>query len=399
MPPDLDAAIKNMRNIRPDTVPEKDRAQKAQDMTKAWAAIVAAGPAGTERIKKELKAIEGAKEKDDYFSLGAASLLWMIAKSGEAEEIGRIWRTAELTVNFNYVYVTALNAAATRDPKVAPMLTALLHDRQGKFFVTQHVMNVAWPLTMEFVWGIYGTAGLPVLDKVLTESQDPTELQTSMLLLAKAQYLNALPSIRKLAEHKDRDVRAMALRCLGLFGHPDDFDVLIKQLKSDDPVVVESVIAGLAQYGDLRAAKDVAPFADSQNERVRKAALSALVEDFLCPASLEALHEHLGKFKDPKENAICADGVDWLLKFVGQKWDEYQAKAPEAREKLFIDTMKSRAQTHTLDAKGRKFDHADLLKAAEDRKKQHALSRGPYGWVTGNQIIATMNRIGGRCLF
>jgi hypothetical protein len=84
---------------------------------------------------------------------------------------------------------------------------------------------------------------------------------------------------------------------------------------------------------------------------------------------------------------------------VGQKWDEYQAKAPEAREKLFIDTMKSRAQTHTLDAKGRKFDHADLLKAAEDRKKQHALSRGPYGWVTGNQIIATMNRIGGRCLF
>jgi hypothetical protein len=387
-PPDVDTAIKSMRNIHLETLAAKEREAKIKELDAAWVVLVKSGAEGIDGLKKELKSIEDAKEKDDAFRLAAAALFWQLGNVAYAEEIGRIWRTSDLGLNFTSVYITALQAAQTRDPKVVSMLTPILGYKQGKYFVTQHVMNVGWPLTAEFVWGIYGTAGLPALEKIVAESQDSGELMASTLLLTKAQRLSALPAIRKLAEHKDRDVKAMALKCLGIFGHPDDYDLLIKQLRSDDPVIVENVIVGLAQYGDLRAAKEVAVFADSQNAGARKAALAALVEDLLCPASLEALHERIGKFKDPKENAMCADGVDWLLKFVGLKWEDYQAKTPEAREKLFVDTMKTRAQTHALDAKGRKFDHADLLKAAEDWKKQHAISRGTYDWVTGNQIIA-----------
>jgi hypothetical protein len=384
----LEVAIKAMRNVRPDTVPEKERAQKAQELTKAWATIVAAGPTGAERLKQELKAIEAAKEKDDFFSLGAATLLWMTGKAKEAEEIGRIWRSADLNVNFNYVYATAFEAAATRDPKVAPMLTALLREKRGKFFVTQHAMNIGWPLTAEFAWGTYGLAGLPALEQVLADSQDPTELQGAMLLLSKAQRQSALPAIRKLAEHKDHDVQIMALKCLGTFGHPDDYELLVGRLHSGDADIVEGAVAALAAFGDLRAGKDLAPLARSENPRLRKAVLSALALDMLCPVSLEALHARASETTDKQEKALCADGADWMLKFVGLDWDAYHGKSAAEKEKLFLDAMKKHVQQEQAAAKAKKFDHEDLLKAAEDWKKHHALAKGDYAWVTPGQLAA-----------
>ena len=234
-PQDLAKAIASLRHIDPGKLTEAEKEQKGEEIAKAWNALKAAGPAGILAVRREIEALDKTGEKDDFFKLGAAALLWQTGKLAEADAIAKVWASTPLDTQYNYVFYTAFDAAQTQDPRALPMLKACLRDKAGSVFLEQHFLDVKWPQTHEFVWGTFGPKGLPALDKVLETSKDPVELVSAMILLGRAQYLPALPNVRKLAADKEDEVRRTAVMMLGFFGHPQDYDSLVAGLRSKDP--------------------------------------------------------------------------------------------------------------------------------------------------------------------
>ncbi|MEW6420073.1 MAG: DUF3857 domain-containing protein [Nitrospirota bacterium] len=70
------------------------------------------------------------------------------------------------------------------------------------------------PLTHEFIWGVFGPKGVPVVAEILETSNDPVETFSAVHLLTDAQYMKALPTIRKLTTHNNYYVRGLAIMFL-----------------------------------------------------------------------------------------------------------------------------------------------------------------------------------------
>jgi hypothetical protein len=216
----VDQAVRTLRDIKVGKLSESDKNSKADELQHAWETLEKGGPSAAKALHQAIREDRQNSKKDDFFALAAAALLWKINGATEAGEIARTWQNAQQTLNYNYVFSTAILAAQTRDPRVLPMLRALLHEKKGQFGVPQHAMMLAWPQTMEIVWGIFGPGGLGSLEDVLEHSKNPAEIEAAMLLLAQAQDIKALPAIRRLAKHSDTEAKCMAIQCLGVFGHP-----------------------------------------------------------------------------------------------------------------------------------------------------------------------------------
>jgi HEAT repeat protein len=225
-----------MRKIDPAATTAEQRKAKSEELDRAWKTIIAAGPKGAAALKEECKKIAASREKDDFLVLGAAALLWQIGRVDEAGTIATLWSgDVDLNTNYNYVFYTAFAAAQTQDPRVLPMLTAILKDQRGEVFVPQHALTIAWPLSHACIWGAFGSKAAPGLLRVLDEAKDESTPASAIGLLASSQDLAALEKIRAIARAKTGTVRATAEMALGRFGHPQDFDLIAAGLKSKDP--------------------------------------------------------------------------------------------------------------------------------------------------------------------
>jgi hypothetical protein len=162
----IESAVKVMRGIEQDRLSQEEMYKKGKELDEAWKYLIAKGDKSAIYLKSELNKLRQKEEKDDHFALGAARILWEIRGTKEANTIAQIWETADQLVNYRYVFMTAFMAARERNPKVIPMLKATLREKQGTF-MTGHAMNLVWPLTQEWIWGTYGSLGLPELEKVL----------------------------------------------------------------------------------------------------------------------------------------------------------------------------------------------------------------------------------------
>ena len=65
-------------------------------------------------------------------------------------------------------------------------------------------------------------------------STNPTGVESTIFLLTSAHELKALPRVREIATTGTGDARAEAIRFLGFYGHPQDYDFLVTGLRSDD---------------------------------------------------------------------------------------------------------------------------------------------------------------------
>jgi len=84
---DLNKAVAAMRKINLTSLSEKQKQAKSQELDKAWKTVVDAGSKGIAALKEEIRKIDVSKEKDDFFMLSAAALLWQIGKVSEAKTI------------------------------------------------------------------------------------------------------------------------------------------------------------------------------------------------------------------------------------------------------------------------------------------------------------------------
>jgi hypothetical protein len=208
----LRRAIAVLRGIDVEKMTEAELDAKADEMSAAWELITSGGDASVPLLLEEIRKVDEAGEQDHRFKLAAAALLWATGGLDQSAAITRVWDSTPLTVNYNYVFYTAFEAAMTQDPRVLPMLKACLRDKDGSIFVALHAMPIRWPLTHESLWGSFGPKGIPAVAEVLKTSQDPVELRSSIAILSDVCCLDALPRIREIASRGSGEVRRSAVR-------------------------------------------------------------------------------------------------------------------------------------------------------------------------------------------
>jgi len=385
---DLTKAVAVMRKIDPAKMTEQQQLAKSQELGQAWKTLLDAGPKGVAALKEELRKVDASKEKDDFFKLGAAVVLWQIGKAAEAETIAAMWSgDVALNANYNYVFFTAFEAASTQDPRVLPMLIAILRDQKGSAFIPQHSLPIAWPLSHAFIWGAFGSKGVPALVRVLEETKDETTLASAVFLLAMSQDLGALEKIRALAHQGAGATRGEAIKALGQFGHPQDFDFLAAGLKGKDPAAVWAFAYALYEYGDLRAVPHVIPLLSTGDKQLGDEVIACLTY-LVMPEGIEALQRCAGTAGNKERREACKEALAGVLKSVGLTYEAYAGKTPPEKRKMTASLRDRKQEKYRLKPNDRKFTHDDLLKAAAEWKANHRITGGTYAWVEDRQMMA-----------
>lgn len=377
----LEDAIASLRNISIDKLSDEQKEAKAKQIDDAWKYLISIGPKAVLRLKQEIEKVNTAKEKDDFFKLNATVVLWNIGKADEADYIAKVWNTTPTSTQYTYVFLTAFGAAKTQDPKVLPMLREILRDDKGSMYVGLHAMNVAWPLSHEFIWGSYGPAGLPVLMEILERSNDEVELRSAMDLLARAQYLPALPRIRQLAVSEKDEVRRKAVRSLGVFGHPNDYDRLIAGLNSNDTKELFSYAFALYEFEDERAVKHLIPLLEKNDDQLQAEVSLALLH-LLTPESFAAVKGFVAK-------ATNAEVKKFLNRSITLREDKLPKDfAIKLRDEQAVVLSQIKNADLISSPTDQVFTNQRLLQALQIWKEKGRIYGSGFDWVGEGPIIA-----------
>jgi hypothetical protein len=367
----LEQAIAVLRRVDQRKLSEQQQKAKAEEIDAAWGVIKAAGKMGVARLKEEIRLVDQNKEKDDYFKLNASALLWDIGQFDEVDTIAAVWKSTPLNAQYKYVFHTAYAAAQTQDRRAAPLLLACLKDNQGEFDLLPHVYT-RWLGALEIIWGAFGPQGAPHLMRVLETSTNPSELESAIFLLIWTQELKALPRVREIAARGPREARLEAIRYLGFYGHPQDYDILIAGLRSADPEEVYVHVYALYEYEDLRAVPPLIPLLKMDNEFFRREVFSTLIH-LLTPASLDALRnfcEEAGRNTRPdsQQRGECSM-IESKLKDVMIDLGDYANKSSREKADLITGARISAEVRYLLSEDDKKLTHDQLIEAAQEWKR------------------------------
>jgi len=384
----LEEAIVTLRHINQDSLTESQKEFKAGQIGKAWEIISASGERGLLRLKQEVRKVDSNKEKDDFFKLNASALLWQIGRLTEADDIARIWNSTPLAAQYRYVFYVAFDAARTHDPRALPILKAILKDDKGSIYFDLHAMEVGWPLSHEFIWGSYGAKGLPVLHNVLETSNDPVEVLSAMALLSQAEYLQSLPRIRQAATSKQEEFRRVAIQGLGRYGHPQDYELLISGLRSNDAKELWYYVFALYEYEDVRAVPYLIPLLETKDNQLRSEVIAALGH-LLTPASFEALKKLAATTGNPEEKALCEQFINDTAENLPS---DYFKRRVKDREAVLAEIRNSK---YFLKRGEQTLTRSQLLEAANEWITNSRLDKGKYVWIEEKHIlsVATTNDI------
>lgn len=377
----LEKAVASLRNVKSEDLTIEQQKAKAQEIDESWKYLISLGQRASLRLKQEIEKVDAGKERDDFFKLNATVLFWEIGKTDEAEYIAKVWSSTPIHAQYTYVFLTAFEAAQTQDPKVLPMLRAILKDNKGSMYVGLHAMNVEWPLSHEFIWGAYGPTGLPFLAEVLETSKDAVEINSAMLLLTRAQYLPALTRIRQLTTDKRNEVRRAAIQNLGAFGHPDDFDLLVSGLRSDDPKELFSYAFALYEFDDLRAVPLLIPLLDKNDDNLTVETFVTLLH-LLTPESYAAVKSRIPKLA----NIEIRDIVQQRLSFIQKELPAGFEKKPKAEQAKILAAIRDKGLTAT--ANDASLSNKQLKDAAKEWKEHGRMGGSVDLRYSARQIIS-----------
>ena len=349
----LAEAISSMRGLDFENLDD----EQSEVVNQAIQTLIDAGSEGAHMMKEEIAAIDEAGESDISFKLIAAWGLWDIGGADEADTIADIWLSIppEDWI-YRLLFMPGIEAASTQDPKVLPMLTVLLSEKEGRPY-----SMLGYPLTHEFVWGAYGSKAMPFLHEMLKTSENPVVLESAITQLARAQYLPALPEIRELTNSEYLEVQEAAIFAIGEFAHPDDFDLLITGLlASSNPLDQFTYTYALVELSDLRAVPYLIPLLDSFDERLRTEAAWGLGNYLASPEGLNALMGTAESSDDQQWADGCEALVDNVLESADVTWEEYLSLSKIEQELI---TENFRYSDNKLEEGEQPITHDDFLAA------------------------------------
>lgn len=380
---DLRAAIAEMRNL-PTPLEGEEAQRRGPRIQKAWQTLVAAKAEGAAALLTEARQLDATGERDDRFRLGAGAVLWEIGGLDRVDDILASWSDADFAVKYSYAFTVAGRAAQTKDPRAVPLLTALLRDQRGEFHLSQHAMTLAWPGTHLVLWAPLGRDAAPALTKVLAAPPDPTTAASCAYLLASCWHVEALPQLRTLARTGAGPLRCEAVRSVGRFGHPDDYEWLLAGIASDDGELAAAHVGAVAAFGDLRAVPQLLAVAKHTDDRLRAMAMRALI----ALPTREGIDEVLARLETsyaPESEEVGAR----LWQFFGGEFDpeNYSTQSVDERQRR-VEHQRAKASEAVRPQQGdRRLSHQelqDLLAAiASDGRMPDSFS-----WVTARHLLA-----------
>lgn len=378
----LNQAVQSLRNveiIKYDANNFKGRMQQEESIKASMKGIIDFGEIGAARLKREIELINKSQEKDDFFKLNAASLLWDIGKENEVDTILSIWKAINLWETKKEVLSVAFKAAKTQNEKVVPMMSPLL---------------ISHGYSVEFVWGVYGQKGLPVLLDILNNTNtsnyedtdnkikaqsniDKAKVSSAILFLTTAQYKEALPKIRELAQGSNPEVRKWAVKALGIFGHPKDFEVLVKGLQnsvSEDEQ--QNYLWALCEFNSKRSVPFIIPFLNSHSKNVRGEALYVLTVN----PSVESYDALLGYYNstDAKDDKKYIDTfvISNFIKKNGLTIDSYLGLPVSKKQDLLEKRQKEILKDYILQNSDQKLTHEQFMELTETWIKENRFTIG-----------------------
>jgi hypothetical protein len=392
---DLDRAVAAYRKVDPELLKDPSESKRSMaEMEAAWEKLEAAGETihkagtgGVARLKAELRKLDNTTEKDDFFKLSAASMLYAANGLAEAGPLAAIWSTTPLDVHFNSVFFPACQAGMTQDPRALPMLTACLKECKAFAFVARHSLTIPWPQTQMFIWGLYGPKGLPALHETLKSTPNPSARKSAMMVLAGSQYLPALETVRLMAVDSNRDVRAVALEALGCYGHPQDFKVIAAGLQDSDNTVREYALAGAAAYGDLWAVSLIIPLVRHSTETIRGMAFDVLLR-LPTPDGWRAAAQTARDAKGEAEREALAKRMEAVLGRCQTSAGAFLKMTGPEQQAVVQQAVRSRRDEYLPKPGDKTLTHADLEKAAADWIKRERITGGDYAWVESRHVLA-----------
>lgn len=331
----LAEAVTCLRGIDPDALTYQEKVEKSTEIDRAWQTLSNAGMRGRDALVAELEAVGRSGEEDTFFKLSATALLWQMTGVDDADLIARTWRTAPFEVQYRYVFSTAYQAALTRDERVLPILVAFLCDKSGSTVIPMHSLTIKWPLGVEFVWGVYGPAGFAVLTEIIEESSDPVMVESALEALACSGHVPALPAARRLAlDGATAGIRQAAVRFLGWHGHPQDWEVVLRGLMSEDAGDVWTSLWAIYEFDDERGDQYAIEFLNHPDGTVRREAAAALLH-LSTADGLDALLRAEG------EMHAFRDLAEERLSLVGLTGEGFLALAPAAKKAVAAELKKT----------------------------------------------------------
>lgn len=379
---ELDEAIITVR--RCDPAKEEDYAH----LRKAADTLIAGRAASREKIRAALvQEIAKDKTQDQAFRILMTALLWQIGRMDEVDAVTQSLATAELTANFDVAYRLAIDLAGTHDVRVLPALRPFLRAKKGAVAITVHFMKLAWPVTVDYLWGIAGPDTMPYLRDLLNHSTDQTEIAAALYILARMADTDSLPKARELLGSQDPLVRTYASMLLGRLGHPDDFQRLCDLVKEPTQENIFIGASALYDFGDRRAVPLLIPLLEKAQDRPPRIEVLVTLRQLLTPEGLRAIRE-LKPINEADEEVVqnlrdaLSRGLDTDLDAFGRLPAEQQAatinrKLQEAREHY-----------EQLQPNDRRLTHAELLAACREWIARNRIRGGTYAWVEDRHVLS-----------
>lgn len=374
-------AIAALRNLDLESLSEEEEAA----LEEAIDTVELQGSRGAAALKQEIEEIDQAGESDPTFKLLAAWMLWDIDGLVEAETITAIWQSVPPDEwHYRMLFLPAMEAGATQDPRALPMLEVLLTDREGSMFFSTHYLELYYPDTLEFLWGVYGPTGLPRLHEVLAASEDATVQEAAIRILSLDQYLPALPEIRQAVQSEDEEVRRAAIRALGTFGHPDDFELLIAGLDSPDPVDAWYFAYALVESADLRATPYLIPLLSSDDEDLAIEAAWGLGNYLATPEGLAALQECSESAADEDLQARCEYYLSNALSDSDLSWAEFSDLSPDEQEAVVTAFRDADITLQPGEEALTREQFEEMVAQWKDERRLFSLE---WGWVENRHVM------------
>jgi HEAT repeat protein len=382
VPDDLAKAIAEMRNL-PEKLTGKESDERGPRIQAAWETLIAAKDAGATALLAEAARLDATKQKDDRFRLGAAAVVWQIGRFDRVADVVTLWGNADFAVKYTYAFLVGFDAARDGDERALPLLVALLRDQRGRHFVADHVMDLGWPLTHDFLWGPMGRKAVPALEKVLATAKDPTVVSSAIELLAGCWDVATLPRLRAVAGDAADGARTAAIRVLGRFGHPNDFEFLCAGLADRDPRVASAHVNALCAFGDLRAVPRLLPLLTSSDQDLRLHALGALG----ALATVDGLEAFAGV--DKTKRGMFAAGPP-QFHALDVSWDAYQKLDRAERGKVLAKARAKVEDEFRLQEGDRKLTHEEFESACKSWIAASRISDEEHSWIESRHVLAAV---------
>ena len=365
-----------------------------------------AGSEGAAALKRAIVSLPETPDETDadrigYFRINAANLLFQISGLDEAETVAEQCKVAGDSRRFapQLVFGTAFQAARMNDPRAYPMLIALLDDVQDNVRLTRASEPLLdWPDAHVLLWAAAGEDAEPALLAALDDPSASAEaLASAAWVAAKSANVQALPALRRLAAREEFDIaRGAALEALGVFGHPDDFDFLRRELAAavllpadDDfrPARIVSCVNALGQFGDLRAAEDLLPLVLGRDPGVRQH-MRGLIVYLLTPDGLAAMRASVADLTGV-ERANAEAGVARIFAMLGIPAGDYDEAEDDVKAEVieaFRAALQERYEPQASDPEEWTNMPLEELLAAVVEQRTTALSDG-YEWAAPRHFL------------